>query len=147
VVIPLAGALATFVLFTTDAFYAFAGWRILVRKQTWGRECVVKIHAFTEKREPVLAAIAMLAAAALAAGAGVEHPRAACLASAALVALGAHLVLHLRTACLVRGFAAAPVGSAEWHTRAAKLEAAMVTRASLQGAAFICFVAAGMFTR
>jgi hypothetical protein len=132
------------VLFMTDAFFAFAGWRIVVQKQTWIRGCVVRAHAFTEKREPVFAAVAMLSALVLAVGAGVSRPRAACLAGGALVALAAHLLLHLKTACLMRGFEAAPVGSAEWHSRAAKLEAAMVTRASLQGAAFICVVAAGM---
>jgi hypothetical protein len=144
VVLLLSGAVATAVLFTTDAFFAFAGWRILVRKQSFGRECVKRAHAFTEKREPLFAAIAMASAVALALNAGVGHPRAACLAGGALVALAAHLRLYAKTSCLMRVFEAAPVGSAEWHSRAGRLEAAMVTRASLQAAAFICIVAAGM---
>jgi hypothetical protein len=138
------GASATAVLFATDAFFAFAGWKILIRKQTRGRELFLKVHAFTEKREPFLAAIAMLSAVGIAAFPGAGHPRAGCLAGGAVMALAAHLLLHLRTACLVRGFEEAPIGSGEWRTRAGKLEAAMVTRASLQGAAFICIVAAGI---
>ncbi len=146
VVFILAGALTTSVLFSADAFFAFAGWRALARKASWGRDCVRRVHCFTERREPFFAAIAMLSAAALAAQAGTAHPQAACLAGGALVALGAHLLLHLKTACLMRSFEAAPIGSAEWHTRAGRLDAAMVTRASLQAAAFICIVAAGMTT-
>jgi hypothetical protein len=144
VVLLLSGAAATSVLFVTDAFFAFAGWRILVAKQTWGRGCVRRAHAFTEKREPFFAAIAMISAVLLGLSAGVSHPRAVCLAGGALVALAAHLRLYAKTACLVHVFEAAPLGSAEWHTRAGRLEAAMVTRASLQAAAFICIVTAGL---
>jgi hypothetical protein len=144
VVLLLSGAAATSVLFVTDAFFAFAGWRVLVAKQTWGRGCVRRAHAFTEKREPVLAVVAMISAVLLAFSAGIGHPRAICLAGGALIALAAHLRVYAKTACLVRAFEAAPFGSAEWDTRAGKLEAAMVTRASLQAAAFICIVTAGM---
>ena len=143
-VLLLSGAAATSVLFATDAFFAFAGWRILMRTQSFGRSCVRRAHAFTEKREPLFAAIAMASAVALALNAGVGHPRAACLAGGALVALAAHLCLYAKSACLMQGFAAAPIGSAEWHTRAGRLEVAMVTRASLQAAAFICIVTAGL---
>ena len=145
-VLLLAGAAATSVLFATDAFFAFAGWRIRIKKQSWGRDCVRKLHGFTEKREPLFAAVALAAATLLALQAGVGHPRVACLAGGAVVALGAHLLVYVKTACLMQGFEAAPAGSAEWHARATKLEAAMVTRASLQAAAFICVVAAGMLS-
>jgi hypothetical protein len=143
--IVLAGALATSVLLTADAFFAFAGWRA-VGKPSWGCSCVRKAHAFTERREPFFAAIAMISASLIAIQAGGEHVRAACLAGGALVALGAHLLLHLRTAVLMRAFEAAPPGSAEWNTRGARLDAAMGTRASLQAAALICIVAAGLLT-
>jgi hypothetical protein len=146
VLIVLAGALSTSVLLTADAFFAFAGWRALGGKASWGRDCVRKVHAFTEKREPLFAAVAMFSAAALAVRAGTAHPQAACLAGGALVALGAHLLVHLRTACLMRAFEAAPIGSAEWSSRGAKLDAAMVTRASLQAASLICILAAGLLT-
>jgi hypothetical protein len=144
VVLLLSGAAATSVLFATDAFFAFAGWRILLRKETWGRGCVRRLHAFTEKHEPLFAAVAMASAVMLALNARVGHPRAACLAGGALVALAAHLLLYAKTACLMRGFEEAAVGSAEWHARAGGLEAAMVTRTSLQAAAFICIVTAGI---
>jgi len=146
VVLLLSGAVSTSVLLTTDAFFAFAGWRILIAKKTWGRDCVRKLHGFTEKREPIFAAIAMFSAVAVATGAGLAHPRVACLAGGALVAMAAHMLLYLKTACLMMGFESAPLGSAEWHTRATKLEAAMVTRASLLTAALICIVAAGMMS-
>jgi len=144
VLIVLSGAVATGVLFTVDAFFAFAGWRFLFAKQTWGRRCVQRLHAYTEKHEPVLAVVAMATAGLLAFHAGHEQPRVACLASGGLVALVAHLLLYARTACLVRGFDNAEVGSAEWQRCAGRLETAMVTRASLQAAAFICIVAAGL---
>ncbi len=145
-VVLVTGAVATSVLFSADAFFAFAGWRALGGKSTWCRNCVRKAHAFTERREPFFAVVAMVSALLLCVGAGADHPRAACLAGGGLVALAAHLMLHLRTACLMRGFEEAPVGSAEWHSRAAKLDGAMVTRASLQAAAFICIVAAGLLS-
>jgi len=144
VLILLSGAVATAVLFATDAFFAFAGWRFVFAKPTLGRQRVRRLHSFAEKHEPLLAAVAMIAAGALAASAAFGHPRAACLAGGGLVALAAHLLLYLKTACLMRGFDAAPVGSAEWLASAARLQAAMVTRASLQAAAFICIVAAGL---
>ncbi len=145
-VILLSGALATSVLFSTDAFFAFAGWRILLGKPSWGRDCLRRLYSFTERREPFFAALAMVAAVVLAARSGQDHPRAACLAGGALVALAAHLLVHVKTACLMRGFEAAKVGSAEWRAAAGKLETAMVTRASLQAAAFICIVAAGILS-
>ena len=98
-----------------------------------------------ERRAPFFAAVAMTASVALALRAGISHPRAMCLAGGAIFALTAHLLLHLKTAGLMRSFKAAPPGSVEWQSRAVKLEAAMVTRASLQAAAFICIVTAGMF--
>jgi hypothetical protein len=139
----LAGTVTTAALFITDAFFAFAGWRILVKKQTGGRASVVRGYARMERHEPTLAAVAMTAAAALAIRAGFTHVPGMCLAGSAFVAIGAHLLLHLKTVCLMQRFEEAPVCSAEWHTRAAKLEAVMLTRASLQGAAFICLLAAG----
>jgi hypothetical protein len=142
VVFLLSGAIATSVLFTADAFFAFAGWRALGGRESWGRDCVRRVHAFTERREPFFAVVAMVSGAVIAAQA--RCPQIACLAGGALVALAAHLILHLRTACLMRAFEQAPVGSAEWQTRGAKLDAAMVTRASLQAASFICIVAAGL---
>jgi hypothetical protein len=117
---------------------------MLLRKETWGLGCVRKLHAFTEKHEPIFAAVAMAAALMLVLNTRVAQPRAACLAGGALVALAAHLLLYAKTTCLMRGFEDAPVGSAEWHTRAGALEAAMVTRTSLQAAAFICIVTAGL---
>jgi len=144
VLLLFTGALATSVLLVTDGFYAFAGWRILRSQRSWGQSCVRRAHAYSEKREPLFAAVAMAAAVGLAIGSGLGHPKATCLAGGALVALSAHLLLHVRTACLMRGFAAAPPGSAEWLASAGKLEAAMVTRASLQAAALICIIAAGM---
>jgi hypothetical protein len=144
VVLLLAGATATSVLLTTDAFFAFAGWRVCAEQKTWVRELVRRVHAFAEKREPLFAAVAMAASVALALNAGPGHSSVACLAGGALVALSAHMLLYWKTACLMKRFEDAPAGSAEWHSRAAKLEAAMLTRASLQAAAFICIVTAGL---
>jgi hypothetical protein len=144
--IVLAGAVATSVLFSADAFFAFAGWRALGCRASWSCNVIRRAHAFTERREPFFAVVAMVCAVLLAWQAGGAHPRAACLAGGALVALGAHLLLHLRTACLMRAFEEAPLGSAEWNTRGARLDAAMVTRASLQAASFICIVAAGLLS-
>ena len=135
----LSAAVATCVLFATDAFFGFASFRLLATRQR-----LRQLHAYTEKREPLLAVVAMAATIAVAAGAGADQPRVACLAGGALVALAAHLVLYLKSRCLMKTFDAAPVGSAEWYSRAAKLEATMVTRASLQAAAFICIIAAGI---
>jgi hypothetical protein len=146
VVLLLSGATLTSVLFITDAFFAFAGWRILVKKQTWLLGCVQKAHAFTEKREPFFAALAILIAAALALNAGMDRPRAACLAGGALVALLAHMRLYAKTTLLMRRFESVTTNSAEWHVLAGRVEAVMVTRASLQAGAFICIVAAGMMT-
>lgn len=143
-VLLVSGALATSVLFTVDAFFAFAGWRIRTTGKTWCRASVQRLHGKTEKREPLFAAVAMAVAVALVMNCGVTHPRAACLAGGALVALSAHMLLYLKTACLMQRFESAPVGSAEWHTRAGTLEAAMLTRASLQAAAFICIVTAAL---
>jgi hypothetical protein len=144
VVVLVAGAAATSVLFATDAFFAFAGWRILIKKKSWGRDCVGRLHSYTEKREPLFAVIAMVSALVLALQAGTGHPRASCLACGAIMALGAHLLIYTRTAALMQSFKAAPVGSGEWHAGAARLEVAMVTRASLQAAALICIVTAGV---
>lgn len=138
------GALATFVLLTTDAFFAFAGWRLLAARAPWKRACVSQLHAFTEKREPFFAAVAIAASTMLVLTSGVSHPRAACLAGGAVVALGAHLLVYLKVSCLMRGFEEAPVGTEQWRTIATRLESAMVTRASLQAAAFICILAAGL---
>ena len=143
-VLAVSGAVATSVLFATDAFFAFAGWRLLLARRTWGRECVRKLHAYTERRTPFFASIAILCTMLVAISSGFSHPRAGCLAGGASMALVAYGLVYARTACLVQQFKSAPVGSAEWHTRAGKLEAAMVTRASLQAAALICIVAAAL---
>ncbi len=135
----VSAAVATCVLFTTDAFFGFSSWRMLATRQR-----LRHLHAYTEKREPILAAVAMAATVALALGAGMAEPRTACLAGGAVIALAAHLVLYVKSRCVMRTFDSAPVGSAEWYSRAAKLEATMMTRASLQAAAFICIVAAGI---
>jgi hypothetical protein len=144
VVFLFAGAAATSVLFTVDAFFAFAGWRVMNGKPGYARASLQHLHAFTERREPFLAAIAMASTLALGLEAGTHRPRVACLLGGALIALVAHLLLHMKTACLVRTFSMAPVDSVERQSRGARLEAAMVTRASLQAAAFICIVAAGL---
>jgi hypothetical protein len=139
----LLAAAATFVLLTTDAFFAFAGWRMLASGPApWQRAC--GLHARAERHEPWFAAVAMAASVMLGVGAGLDHPRVSCLAGGAVVALAAHLVVYTKVACLMRGFEAAPIGSEERTAVAGRLESAMVTRASLQGAAFICIVAAGM---
>ena len=143
-VLLLAGALSTSVLFATDAFFAYAGWRIRSTGKTWCRASIQRLHARTEKREPFFAALSIAVSLALALTAGPGHPRVACVAVGALVALIMHMVLYVKTAFLIRQFETAPVGSAEWHSRAGRLEAAMLTRASLQAAALICIVGAGM---
>ncbi len=144
--ILFAGAAATSLLFAADAFFAFAGWRVMNGEPTFARSCVRTLYGCMERREPFVAAVAIVATLVLAVHAGVGHPRVVCLLGSALVALATHLLLHVKTGCLVKGFTAAPVGSVEWQSRGAKLEAAMVTRASLQAAAFICIVAAGVLT-
>jgi hypothetical protein len=144
VLVLASGAVATSVLFATDAFFAFAGWRVLIARKTWSGDCVRRLHAYTEKREPFFAAIAMASAVVLAFQGGAGHPRAGCLAGGAIIALAAHLLVYMKTAALMKRLKEAPVDSGEWHSRAAKLELAMVTRASFQAAAFICIVTAGM---
>jgi hypothetical protein len=144
VLLALSGALATSVLFAADAFFAFSGWRVTGRSSSWGRAVTAQAHTFAEKREPLFIGIAMAASIGLALTAGPEHPRAGCLAGGAFVALLGHLLAYKRTACMLRGLGATAIGSSERASSAAKLETAMVTRASLLGAALICIVAAGL---
>ncbi len=139
-VILVAGAVSTGILFVADAFLAFTGWRVLGAKSPTSRLTAGVLCRFAERRELPVAAVAMGAALFLALHCGAAHPRAACLAGGALVALAGHLIVYVKTACLLQQLAAAPLGSAEWVSRGARVEAAMLTRASLQAAAFICFV-------
>jgi hypothetical protein len=137
----LSAAVATGVLFATDAFFGFSSFGSSPTRRRLRTFC-----ASAEKREPFLALVAIVAMGAVAVVEGMDHPRTTYLAGGALTALAAHLVLYGRSRCLVRGFDAAPRGSAEWYSRAAKLDATMATRAYLQAAAFICIVAAALTT-
>jgi hypothetical protein len=144
VLLLLTATASTGTLLMADAFFAYTGWRLLASKDGLPRRSAGQICWFAQRKELPFALVAMASALTLALEAGSVHPRGACLAGAALVALGAHFLVYLKTACILEGLKSAQVGSADWYARGGRLEAAMVTRASLQAAAFICIIAVAL---